>query len=189
MTEFLIFLGLCAVFSFLFWRFLKMPNSEQRIKAQAAKEHAELRARVKAEDIAKAGGFGRKAAGQPITKFRPSGNQFPMEDYDGVPEDSPFGEDIDRPESRTIPRSFVGSWAPKSGRDMLIFEPNSYQYMSVLGMQPVVAVRHISESEIAVVSQQREDGKWTYCAQYFGLIDDGATLTDLENMDKKWVRA
>ena len=67
MTEFLIFLGLCAVFSFLFWRFLRLPSREQRIKAQSKEEIGELYAQAAAEQAneqpapaAPKANFGRK---------------------------------------------------------------------------------------------------------------------------------
>ncbi|HEV7342343.1 MAG TPA: hypothetical protein VGN68_11975 [Sphingopyxis sp.] len=189
MTEFLIFLAMCAVFSLLFWRFLKIPNTKQRQKAQAAQEYKELHSRVAAEDAAKQQGFGRKMEAEPVQRFVPAAGQFPLSDYDGVAPDSPFGEDVVSPKSRTIPATFLGTWIDSDGRNAVIFEPNRYQYMDVVGMQPVVAVRHISETEIAVVSQQAEGGKWLYCLQCYGLLDGGSTLTDLENMDMKWVRA
>lgn len=127
----------------------------------------------------------------PITSRWVLGPEFHERD---APESRPFGEDIDSPDSREIPVAFRGVWewehAARSGRkNTVTIEAERYQTSDHLGMQPVVAVRVISDSEIAVVSQAAENGRWSYSLQYLGLLEGGRVLTDLESMDMKWHRA
>lgn len=76
----------------------------------------------------------------------------------------------------------------RTGRKQtVIIEGQRFQTSDHLGMQPVIAVRLISDSEIAVVSQSIGNGKWSCSLQHFGLLDGGRILTDLESMDMRWV--
>lgn len=112
----------------------------------------------------------------------------------GVPKTNPFGEDIESPDSREIPPAFRGTWVREAGpsvsrKSEVIIEADQFTRIEGIGMQPVVAVRLISETEIAIVSQSIENGKWLYALNYFGLLEGGKVLTDLESMDMQWARA
>lgn len=112
----------------------------------------------------------------------------------GAPDSEPFGEDIEHPDSREIPAVFLGTWvwehASRTGRmDAIVIEAQRLQCSEHLGMQPVVAVRLISDSQVAIISQSIENGRWEYSLQFFGLLEGGKVLTDLESADMKWLRA
>lgn len=192
MTEFLIFLAMCGVFSFLFWRFLKMPNSAQRAKTEAAKEYRELYARVEAEDAAKPKGFGRKTADRPAATFTPSAGQYPLTSYGGALE-APLGYDLANPDSRVIPDAFQGDWLWESAtenvsRHRISLRANSLIYIDAIGPEPVVGCYSIGPDEVAVVTQQMEDGRWLFATYPFKLLEGGAKLTNLESLDKRWNR-
>ncbi|HYC96806.1 hypothetical protein [Brevundimonas sp.] len=170
MTEFLVFLGLCLVFSVAFWRFLRMPTREQRIKAQARKEVRELRARVAAE--------GPEQAADPApARDDPSG---------------PFGENIVNPDSRTIPPVFHGDWNA-DGRtletiaaDRMVFTFFNQGEVRMREEETVVAVRYIDgPAQVAIVTRTPDGG---FSLHYRGVDEDGRLL-DLENMDWKLDRA
>lgn len=193
MTEFLIFLAMCAVFSFLFWRFLKMPNSAQRAKAEAAKEYRELYARVAAEDSARQQGFGRKVTDQPASAFVPSAGQYPLESYGGTVLEAPLGHDIANPDSRTIPEAFQGEWLWEGATEnisphRISLGADSLIYIDAIGAEPVVGCYNIGPDEVAIVTQQMEDGRWLFATYQFKLLDGGTKLTNLESMDRRWNR-
>jgi hypothetical protein len=113
----------------------------------------------------------------------------------GLPDDQPFGEDIQNPDSRTIPAKFHGSWKWEKAGDYPANDPRARSELIAAGKinfgqgdEPVVAVRFINGDEIAVVTQVMDDGKWDYSLRYFGLSSDGAMLTDLESADMKYLR-
>jgi hypothetical protein len=192
MTEFLIFLAMCGIFLLLFWWFLRSPSSEQRIKAQVAKELAEIRAKVRSDDLAQAQGFGRRE-NDSVQRFVPGPGAYPLDRYDGNPPDMPFGRDLNSADSRTIPGPFQGIWLEQNAevdepRRRLTIEPDRLTYHHALGMEPVVAVYFGGPDEVAIVTQQPENGKWTYAEYYFGLLEGGAKLTNLESMDVRWNR-
>lgn len=170
MTEFLMFLGLCLVFSVVFWLFLRRPSKVQRIKAQAEKEIREARAKVAAERA-------NQAADAVPPKDDPSG---------------PFGENIVNPDSRTIPPAFHGDWT-KDGRiretitaDRMVFFFFGQGEIRAREEQTVVAVRYIrGPAEVAIVTQTPEGN---FSLRYRGIDEDGRLL-DLENMDWKLDRA
>ena len=100
---------------------------------------------------------------------------------------TPFGEDITNPDARVIPPQFHGEWvrdpsdchnAASSSREIIAAETMT------LGndVQRVVAVRFISDLQIAVVTQP-VTGEEDYGLYYRGVSEDGSRLTDLENMD------
>jgi hypothetical protein len=102
------------------------------------------------------------------------------------PPDTPFGEDITHPDSRTIPRAFHGEWVRDlsdghSPRTVL----SSDQVVIGNDVQRVVAVRFIDTDKIAVVSLPTGTDQKKYSLFYFGLSEDGNSLIDLENED--WV--
>lgn len=193
MTEFLIFLAMCAVFSLLFWRFLKMPNSAQRAKAEAAKEYRELYARVAAEEAAKPQGFGRKTTDRSSTRFVPSADQYPLESYGGTVLEAPLGHDIANPDSRTIPVNFQGDWlwegaTENVARHRISLCADSLIYIDAIGAEPVVGCYNIGLDEVAIVTQQMEDERWLFAIYLFKLLDGGTKLTNLESMDMRWNR-
>ncbi|MGZ8998348.1 MAG: hypothetical protein ACXW2T_05775 [Allosphingosinicella sp.] len=55
-------------------------------------------------------------------------------------------------------------------------------------MKPVVAVYFGGPDEVAIVTQQPENGKWAYAEYYFGLLEGGANLANLESMNMRWNR-
>lgn len=117
--------------------------------------------------------FGRK--GQP--------SQAPEE----VPE-TPFGEDITNPDSRTMPREFHGAWVRNLSDCDAAIRPHRTIISSdrmVIGkdVQRVVAVRYIDTGQIAVVTLPAETDHKEYSLFYFGVSEDGNSLVDLENMD------
>jgi hypothetical protein len=194
-TEFLIFLAMCGVFVLAFRWFLRLPNSDQRMKSHVDKEMAALRAKVAAEDAvqAPAQGFGRKAPEPRPQQFVPSAGQFPLESYGGTELRTPLGHDPVNPDSRTIPQSFQGNWLREGATsdtadNRISLQADSLTYMPALGAEPVVGTYEISPSEIAVVTQQMEDGQWLFATYLFKLLDGGRTLTNLESMDVRWSR-
>jgi hypothetical protein len=101
----------------------------------------------------------------------------------------PFGEDIDNPDSRTIPPQFHGEWVRElsdcgnpAGRSREVIEEKRLTIGT--SVERVVAVRYISPLQIAIVTQSG-DGDGDYSLHYRGVSEDGARLVDLENMD--WV--
>jgi hypothetical protein len=193
-TEFLIFLAMCGAFTLAFRWFLRQPNSEQRMKAHVAKEMAELRAKVAAEDAAQAQakGFGRKAADRSATRFAPSASQYPLDSYGGVLE-APLGYDLANPDSRVIPDAFQGDWlwedaTENVSRHRISLRADSLIYIDAIGAEPVVGCYNIGPDEVAIVTQQMEDGHWLFATYQFKLLDGGTKLTNLESMDKRWNR-
>ena len=192
MTEFLIFLAMWGVFLFLFRKFLRRPSSEQRVKAQVDRELAELRAKVRSDDLAQARQFGRRE-GHLIKRFEPGPGFLPLDRYDGEPPEMPFGRDLAHPDSRTIPPPFQGRWLRENAeadepRHRLVIEADQLSYHHTIGMEPVVGVYIGGPDEIAVVTQTPENGKWLYAEYYFGLLEGGAKITNLESMDVRWDR-
>jgi len=119
--------------------------------------------------------FGKRYSGQGIG---PGGN--PPE----RPVETPFGENITTPDSTVIPPKFHGAWSRKSD-DQSPSEIVEAERLILGGSaERVVAVRFIDASSIAVVTRS-EDAGGEYALHYRGLSEDGARLTDLENMD--WV--
>lgn len=115
-----------------------------------------------------------------------------------VQDETPFGEDITNPDSKTIPEPFHGQWSYQGEvsetieADRIIFRHS--------GTEQVVAVRFIDRPEevaggivmnvdpkaqIAIVTRQA-DGE--YALHYRGISKDGAKLVDLESMDMKFDR-
>lgn len=104
----------------------------------------------------------------------------------------PFGRDLNNPDSREIPDRFRGIWLWEKAetdepRHRLTIEADRLTYHHALGMEPVVAV-YLGRDEIAVVTQQPENGKWSYAEYYFGLLEGGVKITNLESMDMRWNR-
>lgn len=193
MTEFLIFLAMCTAFALAFRWFLRLPTPEQRMKDHVAKEIASLRAKVAAEDGAKAQGSGSRAQVSETQRFVPSAGQFPLESYGGGELRTPLGHDPAHPDTLAIPEPFQGDWLREgASRDdhehRIALRAHSLAYIPALGAEPVVGTYSIGPSEIAVVTQQMEDGKWLFATYLFKLLDDGATLTNLESMDMRWNR-
>jgi hypothetical protein len=99
----------------------------------------------------------------------------------------PFEEDIDNPDSRTIPAPFHGEWVRDAAdcgyaasRNREVIEAERMIIGAVV--ERVVAVRFITPLQIAVVTRSGA-GEGDYSLHYRGLSDDGARLVDLENMD------
>lgn len=201
MTEFLIVLAMCAAFALAFRWFLRRPNSDQRMKAHVAKEMAELRAKVAAEDAAQAQatakaqsqGFGRRThAAEPKT-FVPSAGQFPLDSYGGSELRTPLGHDPANPDSREIPLAFRGDWLWEGAtvdtpNHRIALRADSLTYIPALGAEPVVGCYTSSPDEVAIVTQQMEDGQWLFATYLFKLLDGGTRLTNLESMDMRWTR-
>lgn len=109
---------------------------------------------------------------------------------DEEPSDTPFGEDITTPDSRTMPLEFHGQWvhdlsdchAQKSATRKVISGDRIVEGDDV---QRVVAVRFIDTGKVAVVTLPAEGGEKGYSLFYFGVSEDGNSLFDLESMD--WV--
>ena len=122
-------------------------------------------------------------------------NWYPVDQYKyGTPKESPFGENIHSPASRTIPSPFAGCWyfGDETAPDVVLKENEVFRNGD---HQPVVAVRTIPPEEpeeydrqIAVVTQAIDVGGWVYSLHYFGLTPDGNQMVDLESMDMVWVR-
>ena len=105
------------------------------------------------------------------------------------PPDTPFGEDITNPDSRTMPLEFHGEWVrdiSDCGANRSATQRISSDYI-VTGedTQRVVAVRFIDAGQVAVVTVPAGTDQKQYSLFYFGLSEDGNSLVDLENMD--WV--
>ena len=111
-----------------------------------------------------------------------------------TPDMSPCGEDISSPQARVIDPAFHGSWffaeetSPEVTIESRIIRKGDQEHR-------VVAVRTIPpedpasyDREIAVVTQTLEGDVWDFALLYFGMSPDGASLTDLENMDVVWKR-
>ena len=106
------------------------------------------------------------------------------------PAESPFGEDIVNPDSRTIPPVFHGEWvhdksecgSPQSTTRKVI---SSERLVTGDDIQRVVAVRFIDARQIAVVTLPADGNEQEYSLFYFGLSDDGYSLINLESTD--WV--
>lgn len=193
MTEFLIFLAMCTAFGAAFWWLLRRPTPEQRRKAQVAQEIAALRAKVAAEDAAKTQGLARKAPELEPKAFVPSPHHFPLETYGGRELRTPLGHDPARPDSPTIPEPFQGDWlwegaSADVAAHRIALRADTLVYHAALGAEPVVGTYRISDTEIAVVTQQMDDGTWTFATYLFQLLDAGARLTNLESMDMRWNR-
>lgn len=109
---------------------------------------------------------------------------------DEEPPDTPFGEDISNPDSRTMPLEFQGEWVRDLG-DCHAKRSATRKVISsdriVIGedVQRVVAVRFIATGQVAVVTLPDETSQKEYSLFYFGLSEDGNSLVDLESMD--WV--
>jgi hypothetical protein len=156
----------------------------------------QVRARI--EKVAATSRASGKAAPAPQPDLPAVANQglFPADQHvTGMPDDQPFGEDIQNPDSRTIPGKFHGAWKWENAGDYPADDARARAELIAAdkinfgtGDEPVVAVRLISEDQIAVVTQAMDGGKWNYSLRYFGLSDDGAILTDLESADMKYVR-
>jgi hypothetical protein len=104
--------------------------------------------------------------------------------------DTPFGEDITNPDSRTMPLEFHGEWV----RDLSDCQTTRSATRKVISgdhivvgenVQRVVAVRFIDTGKVAVVTLPAETDQKEYSLFYFGVSEDGNSLADLENMD--WV--
>lgn len=169
MTEFLVFLGLCLVFSAAFWWFLRRPSKDQRIKAQVQKELRELYAKAAADGPDQAA------------------NLVPPKDYPS----GPFGEDIVNPDSRTLPPAFHGAWdgdgrMPEAiSADRMIFTFFSQGEFRTRE-EVVVAVRYIDgPAQVAIVT--RTPGG-DFSLHYRG-VDEDDRLRDLENPAQKLDRA
>lgn len=106
------------------------------------------------------------------------------------PVESPFGEDITNPDSRTIPSHFHGEWV-RDMRECRNVGSSSREIIAagqmVIGdkAERVVAVRFISPSQIAVVTRPADEEHGAYTLHHRGVSQDGQELVDLENMD--WV--
>ncbi len=106
------------------------------------------------------------------------------------PPNTPFGEDIINPDSKTMPLEFHGDWVQdisdcrtqRSATQKIISSDHI-----VLGddIQRVVAVRFIDAGQVAVVTLPAAADEKEYSLFYFGLSEDGNSLVDLENVD--WV--
>ena len=108
----------------------------------------------------------------------------------GEPPDTPFGEDITDPDSRTMPLEFHGEWV----RDPSDCHANRSATRTVIGsdhiviggsVQRVVAVRFIDTGKVAVVTLGAETDQKEYSLFYLGVSEDGNSLADLESTD--WV--
>ena len=104
--------------------------------------------------------------------------------------DTPFGEDIANPDSRTVPVEFHGEWV----RDLGDCGANGSATRKVISgdrivvgedVQRVVAVRFLDAGKIAVVTLPAGAGQKEYSLFFFGVSEDGNSLVDLESMD--WV--
>lgn len=109
---------------------------------------------------------------------------------DGDPADTPFGENITNPDSRTLPLEFHGEWV----RDLSDCQITTSATRTLIssdrivigeGAHRVVAVRFIDAGQVAIVTLPAETDHKEYSLFYFGVSDDGNSLVDLENMD--WV--
>jgi hypothetical protein len=220
MTDFVIFLAMCAGFSFLLWRFIRpsekrgVAERDRRVTESLVTETAELtRMTARAKSSAgtgatqppPSGGFGRKP--------QPSEDQHkvadilknPVELYDGLFTLTPFGHDILKPPSRTVPEPFRGRWVkaslqhearPELLDSAAVFEVGATELKVRGRVEPVVAVESGQENfkgselpDIAIVSESVfENGKWAFSLIMLALQQGGQRLVDVESMDSPWVR-
>jgi hypothetical protein len=116
---------------------------------------------------------------------------------DGPPPETPFGEDVTSPDSRTMPPEFHGTWV----RDPGDCRTSTGATRTVItgdrivtgGAERVVAVRFIAagtvpdvDRAVAVVTLPADaDREERHSLFYFGLSAGGDALVDLESME--WV--
>lgn len=106
------------------------------------------------------------------------------------PDETPFGEDITNPDSRTMPPQFHGEWVWKladcgviGNKDRKVIGSDR---IDVGGeVHAVIAVRFIDTGQVAVVTLPIDTETKQYSLYYFGLSEDGNSLIDLESTD--WV--
>jgi hypothetical protein len=100
----------------------------------------------------------------------------------------PFGENIAKPDSLTMPVEFQGNWVS----DLSDCHTDGNATRTVIRsdriligevVQRVVAVRFIGTRKVSVVTQSNEQNQPQYSLYYFGLSEDGNSLIDLESAD------
>jgi hypothetical protein len=146
--------------------------------------------------------FGRRAHAEAaqtpeVRQFVPLEHHFPLSSYGMKQLRAPHGFDIAFPESRTIPDRFQGDWLWEEAKEdpshrRISLGADSLIYFIEIGAEPVVGAYTLnpdSPDEIAIVTQQMEDGQWLFATYLFKLLDGGTKITNLESMDMKWVRA
>jgi hypothetical protein len=127
-----------------------------------------------------------------------AGNPGELPRADEGPPESPFGEDISNPDSRTMPPEYHGTWVrtlgdcdARTGATRTVIHGD--HIVTGERAERVVAVRFIEAGAVpdvtrpvAVVTRPADtDATKQYSLFYFGLSAGGEALIDLENMD--WV--
>lgn len=145
--------------------------------------------------------FGRRVNSETASvdeprQFVPAPNHFPLATYGMKELRAPHGYDVTAPESRTIPQRFRGDWLWEGASEdkpwhRVSLRAESLTYQDDQRVEPVVGAYTSTPGnldEIAVVTQQMEDGQWLFATYLFKLLDGGEKLTNLESMDMRWNR-
>ncbi|MBX7458695.1 hypothetical protein K3152_10605 [Qipengyuania sp. 1NDH17] len=146
--------------------------------------------------ISNTGSSGGHVETKPTARFTPAPHHFPVSSYGGSELRAPHGFDIAEPERRTIPDRFQGDWlwegaTEDAAEHRIALRAQSVTYIHALGAEPVVGAYTLTPGdpdEIAVVTQQMDNGEWAFATYLFKLLEGDTKLTNIESMDMRWDR-
>ena len=188
--DYLFPLLLAGIVGYYFYKAKRNARVDRRSKSDLANE---LFANSRSANI---GSSADRMNDKPTYQFTPAPHHFPLSSYGGPELRAPHGFDVAEPENRTIPDRFQGDWlwegATQDTADHRIaLRADSVTYHHALGVEPVVGTYSLTPGdpdEIAVVTQQMDNGEWAFATYLFKLLEEGTKLTNIESMDMRWDR-